>query len=209
MLGKMWNNVCWHSPGGLKNKSVFYNVNEINLKSCSTLTCWLLVFTTAMWQCTTFRCPTTDLVIWSCEDLLCNVDSTAFLKSSKSMTHEVVFHKYISAEEHDQAKLHLFGNEWEAQGVGVAGAISREWLEIVKSSILSLWWWDGMMGWAPVDKSAPFLHLMVVCWRWSGLRTTTTATSTSTRFRGTDVFPTGHLSRCWWSSSSLRSLWWW
>ena len=72
----------------------------------------------AMWQCTTFRWPTNDLVIWSCEDLP--------LKSSKSMTHEVVFYKYMSAEEHDQAKLHLFGNEWEAQGVGVAGAISRE-----------------------------------------------------------------------------------
>ena len=43
------------------------------------------------------------------------------------MTHdEVVFYKYVSAEEHDQAKLHLFGNEWEAQGVGVAGALSRE-----------------------------------------------------------------------------------
>ena len=50
---------------------------------------------------------------------------------------------------------------------------------------------------------------MIVCWRWSGLRTTTTATSTSTQFRGTDVFPTGHLSRCWWSWSSLWSLWLW
>ena len=62
--------------------------------------------------------PTTDLVIWSCEDLP--------LKSSKSMTHEVVFYKYVSTEEHDQAKLHLLGNEWETQGVGVAGALSRE-----------------------------------------------------------------------------------
>ena len=80
-----------------------------------------------MWQCTTFRCPTIDLVIWSCEDLLCNVDSTVPLESGKSMTHdEVVFYKYVSAEEHDQAKLHLFGNEWEAQGVGVAGALSRK-----------------------------------------------------------------------------------
>ena len=87
----------------------------------------------AMWQCTTFRWPTNDLVIWSCEDLLCNVDSTAFLKSSKSMTHEVVFHKYISAEEHDQAKLHLFSNEWETQRVGVAGALSRKLLEIAIS----------------------------------------------------------------------------
>ena len=79
-----------------------------------------------MWQCTTFRCSTNDLVIWSCEDLPCKGDSAVPLKSSKSMTHEVVFYKYMSAEEHDQAKLHLFGNEWEAQRVGVAGALSRE-----------------------------------------------------------------------------------
>ena len=58
--------------------------------------------------------PTTDLVIWwFCEDLPCNGDSAVPLKSSKSMTHEVVFLKYVSAEEHDQAKLHLLGNEWE------------------------------------------------------------------------------------------------
>ena len=124
MLGKMWNNVCRHSPGGLETKSIFYNVNVIKLKSCSTLTCWLLVSTMAMWQCTTFRCPTTDLVIWSCEDLPCKGDSAVPLKSSNSMTHEVVFYKYVSAEEHDQAKLHLFGNEWETQRVGVAGALS-------------------------------------------------------------------------------------
>ena len=68
--------------------------------------------------------PTTDLVIWSCEDLLCNNDSAVPLKSSKSMTHEVVFLKYVCAEEHDQAKLHLLGNEWETQRVGVAGALS-------------------------------------------------------------------------------------
>ena len=70
--------------------------------------------------------PTTDLVIWSCEDLPCKGDSAVSLKISKSMTHEVVFYKYVCAEEHDQAKLHLFGNEWETQGVGVAGALSRE-----------------------------------------------------------------------------------
>ena len=82
-----------------------------------------------------------DLVLWRSA---CNGDSAVPLKSSKSMTHEVVFYKYVSTEEHDQAKLHLLGNEWETQGVGVAGALSREWLEIVKSSILSLWW-DGLL----------------------------------------------------------------